>query len=212
MSDTPARQTGRIIEWDTHKNFGFLHDGTHRIFIHHRDFAEHRKVPASGDTVTFVLGQDPTGRTCAKQAIITSSTSRLMKKQWFALLLLLVAPGLALHRLSSRVDALLLVITAVVLSVATYVIYWWDKNQARTGGWRTAESKLHLFELIGGWPGAYFAQRRFQHKSSKISFLIVFWLIVAAHQFVAIDYLLNWRLTENALQLIQPKPATAPTP
>ncbi|ATC65387.1 hypothetical protein CMV30_16345 [Nibricoccus aquaticus] len=204
MNDTPAQKSGRIIEWDKKKGFGFLHDGTHRIFIHHRDFAAHRKVPEPGDTVTFIVGQDVTGRTCAQQALITSTTSRLKKKQWFALLLLLVAPALALHRLSLRFDALLLIITAVVLSAATYVIYWWDKNQARSGGWRTAESKLHLFELIGGWPGAFIAQRRLQHKCSKLSFLVVFWFIVIAHQFVAIDYLLNWRLTQSALQLIQP--------
>lgn len=209
MSEPATSQTGRIIEWDAKKGFGFLHDGTHRVFIHSRDFAEHRKVPEPGDTVTFLVGEDFTGRTCAKQAVITSSTSRLLKKQWFTLLLLLIAPGLAIHRLSQRFDAFLLVATAVLLSVVTYFVYWWDKHKARTGGWRTAETTLHLLELIGGWPGAFFAQRRLRHKSSKISFLIVFWFIVAAHQFIAIDYLLNWRLTHQALQLIQPA-ASAP--
>lgn len=204
MNETSAQKSGRIIEWDAHKGFGFLHDGTHRIFIHSRDFAEHRKVPAAGDTVTFTVGEDFTGRTCAKQAVITSSTSRLLKKQWLALLLLLIAPALALHRLSLRFDALLLIITAVLISVITYFVYWWDKHKARTGGWRTAEATLHLLELIGGWPGAFLAQRRLRHKSSKISFLVVFWFIVAAHQFIAIDYLLNWRLTQSALQLLQP--------
>jgi uncharacterized membrane protein YsdA (DUF1294 family)/cold shock CspA family protein len=202
MNATPAQRSGRIIEWDAKKGFGFLHDGTHRIFIHSRDFAEHRKVPASGDTVTFVVGEDFTGRTCAKQAVITSSTSRLLKKQWFALLLLLIAPALALHRLSFRFDALLLILTAAVLSGATYFMYWWDKHKARTGGWRTAETTLHLLELIGGWPGAFFAQRRLRHKSSKISFLVVFWLIVAAHQFLAIDYLLDWRISRKAAAAI----------
>ena len=210
MSNAPAQKAGRIIEWDAHKGFGFLHDGTHRIFIHSRDFAEHRKVPERGDTVIFTLGEDFTGRTVAKQAVITSSTGRILKKQFFALFLLLIAPSLAIHRLSHRFDAVFLVITAVVLSGTTYAAYWWDKNQARTGGWRTAETTLHLLELIGGWPGAFIAQRRLRHKSAKISFLVVFWLIVTAHQLVAIDYLLNWRLTQQAMQLIQPKPAVAP--
>ncbi|MGC4075306.1 MAG: DUF1294 domain-containing protein [Nibricoccus sp.] len=209
MSDEPARQSGRIIEWDAKKGFGFLHDGTHRVFIHSRDFSEHRKVPAPGDVVTFVFGEDFTGRTCAKQAVITSYTARILKKQWFALLLLLVAPALAIHRLSLRFDALLLVIIAVVLSATTYFVYWWDKHKARTGGWRTAETTLHFLELIGGWPGAFIAQRRLLHKCSKVSFLIVFWLIVAVHQFVAVDYLLSWQLTGKALQVVQPKSASA---
>lgn len=204
-TDSPAKQSGRIIEWDAKKGFGFLHDGTHRIFIHSRDFAEHRKTPAAGDTVTFVIGEDFTGRTCAKQAVITGFTSPILKKQWFALLLLLIAPILALYRLSSRFDALAMIIAAVVISVVTYFVYWWDKHKARTGGWRTAEMTLHLLELLGGWPGAFIAQRRFNHKTSKLSFLAIFWLIVAANQFVAVDYLLNWRLTKSGLQLVQPQ-------
>ena len=32
--------------------------------------------------------------------------------------------------------------------------------------------------LLGGWPGAIFAQRVFRHKSSKPSFQSVFWITV----------------------------------
>ena len=206
MSNTPApaQRSGRIIEWDARKGFGFLHDGTHRIFVHSRDFAEHRKIPEPGDTVTFLVGEDFTGRTCAKQAIITASTGRIQKKHILVLLILLVAPGFALHRLSQRFDPFLLAATAVLISVATYFVYWWDKNNARSGGRRTAETTLHLLELIGGWPSAFLAQRRLRHKSAKVSFLIVFWIIVGLHQFLAIDYLLNWRLTQQTLQQFQP--------
>ena len=41
--------------------------------------------------------------------------------------------------------------------------------------------RLHLFAFVGGWPGAWLGQRIFHHKTEKLSFRLVFWLIVAAH-------------------------------
>jgi uncharacterized membrane protein YsdA (DUF1294 family) len=66
-------------------------------------------------------------------------------------------------------------------SALTLGFYGWDKRRARREEWRIAESTLHLLELLGGWPGALVAQRLFRHKTRKIPFQIVFWLIVAGH-------------------------------
>jgi uncharacterized membrane protein YsdA (DUF1294 family) len=38
---------------------------------------------------------------------------------------------------------------------------------------------LHLFGLIGGWPGALLAQNFLRHKSKKWSFQVVFWVTAA---------------------------------
>jgi uncharacterized membrane protein YsdA (DUF1294 family)/cold shock CspA family protein len=203
MSETLQKHTGRIIEWDEKKGFGFLHDGTHRVFIHSRDFAEHRKVPERGDTLTFDIGEDFTGRSVAKNAVITGSTGRLRLKHFVALLFLLIAPGFAIHRLSAQFDALLMSGTVALISFFTFLAYIWDKHQARTGGWRTAENTLHLLALIGGWPGAYLAQRRLRHKSSKVSFLVVFWVIVVVHQFVALDFSLGWKISHAAIGAVR---------
>ena len=62
-----------------------------------------------------------------------------------------------------------------------------------------SEAQLHLLELLGGWPGALLAQRRLRHKCSKRSYQIVFWLIVLAYQFAAMDSLQNWQLSRAAL-------------
>lgn len=64
------------------------------------------------------------------------------------------------------------------LSLLTFIVYAMDKSAARTQGWRTAESTLHLLALAGGWPGALLAQQWLRHKSSKREFRTVFWATV----------------------------------
>jgi uncharacterized membrane protein YsdA (DUF1294 family) len=43
------------------------------------------------------------------------------------------------------------------------------------------ERTLHVLAFCGGWPGALLGQRQFRHKTSKMSFLIVFWSLVMLH-------------------------------
>lgn len=66
-------------------------------------------------------------------------------------------------------------------SVVAFGAYWLDKTAARAGRARTPEKHLHLFALIGGWPGAVFAQRMFRHKSRKVEFQRWFWATVIAN-------------------------------
>lgn len=71
-----------------------------------------------------------------------------------------------------------LLVTYIVLSVLTFLVYGWDKRAARLQQARVAESTLHLLAVIGGWPGALIAQNRLRHKSRKASFLLIFWCTV----------------------------------
>jgi len=76
-----------------------------------------------------------------------------------------------------------------VVSVLAFFLYWGDKRKARAETWRTPENVLHALELAGGWPGALLAQQVFRHKTRKVSFQLVFWLIVLLHQVFWIDQL-----------------------
>lgn len=63
----------------------------------------------------------------------------------------------------------------VVINSAAFLVYALDKAQAMAGGWRIPESTLLLFALLGGWPGAWAAQRIFRHKTRKTAFQVAFW-------------------------------------
>ncbi len=69
--------------------------------------------------------------------------------------------------------------------------------------WRIPESTLHLFELAGGWPGAFVAQRALRHKTAKTSYQFVFWVIILLHQGLAIDGLTGWTVSRPVLHHIQ---------
>jgi uncharacterized membrane protein YsdA (DUF1294 family) len=76
-----------------------------------------------------------------------------------------------------------------IVSVLAFLLYWSDKRKARVDHWRTPENVLHALEFAGGWPGALLAQQVFRHKTRKVSFQLVFWIIVLLHQVFWIDQL-----------------------
>lgn len=72
-------------------------------------------------------------------------------------------------------------IVVAAMSLTCFAAYGIDKRQATRGGRRVSERKLQWLAFCGGWPGAIAAQRLFRHKTQKMSFRIVLWLIVALH-------------------------------
>ncbi len=62
----------------------------------------------------------------------------------------------------------------IIASIVAFVAYAIDKSAALRNQWRIQESTLHLFALLGDWPGALVAQRLLRHKSSKASFQTIF--------------------------------------
>lgn len=115
----------------------------------------------------------------------------------------LILPVLALNRLSLWVDVRLVCALPLAVSLVAFVLYHIDKHRAETGARRIPEMTLHLAELLGGWPGAFLAQRFLRHKSVKLRYQIVFWLIVALHQLVALDYLNDGRFSRDILSVIK---------
>lgn len=221
MSIRPdAPLTARIVEWNDEKGYGYLQVGNGRLFLHRRDFAERHKRPAVGDVIRFVGGVDAKGRTCAREAVHANDGGRLTVLTLGVLGTLLVLPALALYR--SGVDWRWAGGYAVLVSAASYTSYAVDKRRARQQEWRISEAVLHVTELLGGWPGAFLAQRRLRHKVSKRGYQLAFWLIVLAYQFAAFDSLQNWQFSRSAWDyldrtvrsgaVVPPQPGSALSP
>jgi len=79
------------------------------------------------------------------------------------------------------------------------------QTRCRAGALRIPEFNLHLLELLGGWPGAFLAQRRLRHKCAKARYQIVFWLIVLLHQFAALEASQNWNCLRAAGKFLAPR-------
>jgi uncharacterized membrane protein YsdA (DUF1294 family) len=64
---------------------------------------------------------------------------------------------------------------SIVSSAVAFILYGVDKAASQKSSRRVSENTLHLWALLGGWPGALAGQRVFRHKTRKLSFQIVFW-------------------------------------
>ncbi|KAA3507043.1 DUF1294 domain-containing protein [Agrobacterium tumefaciens] len=60
--------------------------------------------------------------------------------------------------------------TYIAFNLFVFLVYWWDKEAARNGGWRIRESTLLLLAFIGGSLGAVSAQQLLRHKTRKEPF------------------------------------------
>jgi uncharacterized membrane protein YsdA (DUF1294 family) len=60
-----------------------------------------------------------------------------------------------------------------IMSVITFLVYGYDKFQAKRGGWRIPEKVLHGLALAGGFLGGWLGRAVFHHKTRKPIFTIV---------------------------------------
>ncbi|NOU35341.1 MAG: DUF1294 domain-containing protein [Kiritimatiellaceae bacterium] len=120
------------------------------------------------------------------------------------LILVLILPSIATTKVVSLYGCGLVIAYLSIISATTTYAYWSDKKKARLDLRRTPESTLHLFELLGGWPAAFFSQRIFRHKISKTEYQVSFWLIALTQQYASFDYILNWRYTKMLYQFAKP--------
>jgi len=154
-------------------------------------------MPASSETPRST--NKPARRTAPSPSPLNAQP--LGTWQWALFVIALVLPITALTRLATQLGPVEVFGGAVALSALTYFASARDKRKAQRGQWRTPESTLHLLELCGGWPGSFLAQHRFRHKLRKVSYQFTFWLIVAAHEAVAYDFLQGWRFWPQLRQL-----------
>ncbi len=158
-----------------------------------------RRKPKAG-TQTAAAKPAPVAKVHARKRSRPNRPTRRLSAKALGFFLLCLLPAAGLARLAEQGSHWLL-LAYLLASVLAFAAYLHDKRRALRNGWRTPEARLHLLELLGGWPGALIAQQLLRHKTRKLSFQLVFWLIVMLHQVVWLDYLYFQRLRQLLLQL-----------
>lgn len=178
------RYQGRITKWKDDQGFGFItpNGGGEPVFVHVKTFSNRDRRPVGNEPVTYELTVDERRRPrAAKVAFVgerrvePSPAGRGWVPFAFLAAFLVALTGAVL------VGKLPLAVLGVYFaaSVVAFFAYALDKSAAVKNQWRTQEGTLHLFSLVGGWPGALLAQKAFRHKSKKREFQRVFWTTVA---------------------------------
>jgi uncharacterized membrane protein YsdA (DUF1294 family)/cold shock CspA family protein len=180
------RHKGTITTWNDDRGFGFVTPdaGGERVFLHIRGFMGGQPRPRGAEAVTFEIDADGSKGPRAINVRYTAVPS-------YASSYPAATTGGGLGAVGFLMALVILAILGrapwwmVVLyfgaSAAAFPVYSSDKRQAQSGGWRTPESTMHLLSVGGGWPGALVAQQLYRHKTRKIPFQIVFWMIGAGH-------------------------------
>lgn len=177
------RLKGKITQWDDEKGFGFIQPMLkgERVFLHIKALQNRARRPVIGEVVTYTVSQDSKGRLQAVSVTFAGEKLRLKAPKAGSALpvlgVMLFFVGLLLAFWLGKLPAFI-VAGYLLLSIFTYLSYWFDKRKAQAGRWRTPESTLQFMSLLGGWPGALLAQRYLRHKSQKRSFLWQFWFTV----------------------------------
>lgn len=189
------RQLGTVSTWKDDEGYGFItpNRGGARVFVHISAFPRGIGRPRENDLVNYDLDADEKGRPRARNvsyvrsrnAAETSASGVATAGVVCAAFFTLLAAFAVQERLPPMV-----VLWYAVLSLLTFLAYAFDKSAAMGNRWRTAESRLQLLSLAGGWPGALIAQRLFRHKSRKRSFRVGYWIVVAVN-----CTLLIWTMT-----------------
>lgn len=173
-------EKGTLRHWDDAKGYGFVcsHHDDMEIYLHIKALPIYQRRPKVGDVVTYRRKMDEKGRYYTLDANIKGFAWSFFTLAWVFLVLvfgtyvfLLVQQKLPFHFLAVYAG----------MSLLTIWSYISDKRAAQLGIWRKSEIKLHTLEALGGWPGALFAQFFYSHKRRKMSYQIVFWLIVTSH-------------------------------
>lgn len=191
------RYQGKITNWKDDQGFGFVipNGGGEKAFVHIKAFSARSRRPIEGDIINYELAVDKKRRFQAENIRYSdervTSTASNKNRSLDTFFVVLFCSFLAFVVLVGRLPLAVLGVYFLA-SVIAFLAYAIDKSAAQNNRWRTQESTLHLFAIVGGWPGALLAQKALRHKSKKKEFQTVFWATIIINCFA-----LGWLLTRS---------------
>ncbi|PIE82203.1 MAG: DNA-binding protein [Cardiobacteriales bacterium] len=184
--------SGNILYWNDTKGYGFIKVKGYKnnFFFHISTFAYHHRRPNRGDKVTFLAYQQ-NNEWQVTRVVLSEHLSSLYSKEaqdqqilqphileaivysfiviFFYFILVLTSIPLAL--------------SSLIISLLTAFLYAIDKHAAIHNKQRVPEASMHIAAMLGGWPGALIARPLLRHKTTKIRFIIFFWLSIIIYFF-----------------------------
>lgn len=100
-------------------------------------------------------------------------------------------------------------LTYIAFNLFVFLVYWWDKEAAKNGGWRIRESTLLWLAFLGGSVGAILAQQFLRHKTRKEPFrsILISIVILQAGLVVSLAIMPDWPVRlGSGLQELSQKP------
>lgn len=191
------RFQGKITKWNDEKGFGFIlpDSGGKEVFLHISSFQNRQIRPQVSELVSYQLAKDASGR---ERAILVAfnSQSKQLKRHiasdhklnslfigFMALFFVFI-----LERAYNGLLPAVYVFVFLAANLFAFLYYYIDKTAAIKGNWRKSEDSLHILSLLGGWGGAYIAQKLFRHKYKKPSFLAIYKTTVFLNCMMVIFY------------------------
>lgn len=183
------RYQGKITKWNDEKGFGFVltNGGQREIFVHISAFKNRSTRPQISQLINYEIIKDSAGREQVANAShikVNRPTSASDEQYDFSLTFLsfmLLVAAFIVERILSGFLPFAYLFVFILANLIAFLYYYMDKTAALKGAWRKSEDSLHLLSLIGGWLGAYIAQKLFRHKTRKASFQWIYKLTVLIH-------------------------------
>ncbi|MGB3612791.1 MAG: cold shock and DUF1294 domain-containing protein [Elainellaceae cyanobacterium] len=206
----PGLRRGQLITWKDERGFGFIRpvDGGIDIFLHISELKDASRRPIVGDTIYYCITEQDR-KICASDAFIAGARrkptslappskrkpgARIWPVYPFPIAeaaALSIVPVAAAGYFWTKTGSPLPVLLYGVMGLISFKLYATDKLRAEKGEWRISEKSLLLCDLAGGWIGGFIAQRRFNHKVSKGSYKVAFWLVVTVHYALWLGWLIS---------------------
>ena len=79
----------------------------------------------------------------------------------------------------------------LIINAAAFLLMLIDKRRAQKNKWRIPEKALFLSAILGGSIGALAGMYTFRHKTKHLSFVIGMPVILTAHIFLAIYWIMQ---------------------
>lgn len=185
---------GKVTNWNDDKGFGFVepNGGGIRAFVHIKAFNPSSRRPVNGELIIYELVSENNNRYKATNIKFSRDINRSNDRSGehstnnrnkgksnilgpvFAVIFCI---GLLISIFNGKVPAIV-GFAYILISLITILAYAKDKYSAQNNRWRTPDAILHFFSLIGGWPGALFAQKKLRHKTSKNEFITTYRITV----------------------------------